>query len=214
MLNTSDGVQICIILRDITSRIKIQEELIDSKDRAEQASRTKSLFLSNISHELRTPLNGVLGYTQLLLRQEVPEKHREMLQSLEECGLHLMILINDILDMTKIESSGVSIVSEPFDLETTLHMVMANIKASAKQSQLELRINIAGDVAREIIGDNLKLRQVLINLTGNAVKFTQQGHIELKVYLQDKQLFFLCHRYRDWYRRQGSERSVQTIFPA
>ena len=190
VLNTSDGVQVCIILRDITSRIKIQEELIDSKDRAEQASRTKSLFLSNISHELRTPLNGVLGYTQLLLKQEVPEKHREMLQSLDECGLHLMMLINDILDMTKIESSGVSIVLEPFYLETTLHMVMANIKASAKQKQLKLSMNIADDVAREIVGDNLKLRQVLINLIGNAVKFTHQGDIELKVYRQEKELFF------------------------
>ena len=191
VLNTSDGAQVCIILRDITCRIKIQEELIDSKNRAEQASRTKSLFLSNISHELRTPLNGVLGYTQLLLKEEVPEKHREMLESLEECGLHLMMLINDILDMTKIESSGVSIVSEPFDLETTLHMVMANIKALAKQKQLELRMSIAGDVAREIVGDNLKLRQVLINLTGNAIKFTHKGFIELKVYRQDERLFFL-----------------------
>ena len=190
VLNTSDGVQVCIILRDISNRKKIQEELIESKNRAEQASRTKSLFLSNISHELRTPLNGVLGYTQLLLKQDVPEKHREMLQSLEECGLHLMMLINDILDMTKIESSGVSIISEAFDLETTLNMVMANIRASAKQKQLELRMNVAGDVAREIVGDNLKLRQVLINLTGNAVKFTHRGCIELKVYRQDEQLFF------------------------
>ena len=190
VLNTSVGVQVCIILRDITSRNKIQEELIESKERAEQASRTKSLFLSNISHELRTPLNGVLGYTQLLLKEEIPDEHREMLQSLEECGLHLMMLINDILDMTKIESRGVSIISEPFDLETTLNMVMANIRAPAKQKQIELRMNIAADVAREIIGDNLKLRQVLINLTGNAVKFTHQGHIELKVSLQDKRLCF------------------------
>lgn len=190
VLNTSEGMQVCIILRDITSRNKIQEELIESKERAEQASQTKSLFLSNISHELRTPLNGVLGYTQLLLKQEIPEKHREMLQSLEECGLHLMMLINDILDMTKIESSGVSIISEPFDLESTLNMVMANIRALAKQKQIELRMNIAADVAREIVGDNLKLRQVLINLTGNAVKFTHQGYIELSVYRQDDQLFF------------------------
>ena len=190
VLNTSDGVQVCIILRDITSRKKIQEELIDSKNRAEQANRAKSLFLSNISHELRTPLNGVLGYTQLLLKQDVPERHREMLHSLEECGLHLMMLINDILDMTKIESRGVSIISEPFDLETTLNMVMANIKASAKQKQLELRMDVAGNVAREIVGDNLKLRQVLINLTGNAVKFTHDGYIELKVYRQEQALFF------------------------
>ena len=176
VLNTSDGIQFSIVLRDITERKKIEEELVSAKVRAEHASRAKSLFLSNISHELRTPLNGVLGYSQLLLSdREIPERYLENLQSLEECGLHLMTLINDILDITKIESSGVELDPQPFALKATLSTVLASIREFAKKKQLELHLNVADGVAPEVVGDNVKLRQVLINLVGNAIKIYLSG---------------------------------------
>ena len=182
VLNTSEGIQISIVLRDITERKKIEAELVRAKVHAEHASRAKSMFLSNISHELRTPLNGVLGYAQLLLSdKKVPERYLESLKSLEECGLHLMTLINDILDMTKIESSGVVIDPQPFDLQTTLRTVLSSVRETARSKQLALTLNVENDVAAEVIGDNVKLRQVLINLVGNAVKFTQEGSVDVSV---------------------------------
>lgn len=191
VLDTAEGLQISIILRDITERKIIESELVEAKVSAEQASQAKSMFLSNISHELRTPLNGVLGYAQLLLSDDqVPEPYRDNLAALKDCGLHLMTLINDILDMTKIESSGVVLDPQPFILGSMLNTVLANVKETARNKGLELKADLDPAISLEIVGDSVKLRQILINLMGNAVKFTDNGSVLLEVRKDHHQLCF------------------------
>ncbi|WP_257294234.1 PAS domain-containing hybrid sensor histidine kinase/response regulator [Endozoicomonas sp. YOMI1] len=191
VLTTADGLLISIVFRDITQRKRIEGELLKAKETAEKASQAKSLFLSHISHELRTPLNGVLGYAQLLLADsDVPDKYRESLSSLEACGLHLLTMINDILDITKIESGIVRTQVVPFNIRVTLDMVFANFRETAKAKGLNLLLDILPNVELEIVGDNVKLRQVLINLIGNAVKFTDSGSVYLKVFVKGEKLQF------------------------
>lgn len=191
VLATADGLLISIVFRDITQRKRIEGELLKAKETAEKASQAKSLFLSHISHELRTPLNGVLGYAQLLLADsDVPDKYRESLSSLEACGLHLLTMINDILDITKIESGIVRTQVEPFNIQVTLDMVFANFRETAKVKGLNLLLDILPNVELELIGDNVKLRQVLINLIGNAIKFTDSGSVYLKVFVKGEKLQF------------------------
>nr|WP_306670975.1 ATP-binding protein [Endozoicomonas sp. SESOKO1] len=191
VLATADGLLISIVFRDITQRKRIEGELLKAKETAEKASQAKSLFLSHISHELRTPLNGVLGYAQLLLADsDVPDKYRDSLSSLEACGLHLLTMINDILDITKIESGIVRTQVEPFNIQVTLDMVFANFRETAKVKGLNLLLDILPNVELEIIGDNVKLRQVLINLIGNAIKFTDSGSVYLKVFVKGEKLQF------------------------
>ncbi|KEI72414.1 hypothetical protein GV64_18295 [Endozoicomonas elysicola] len=191
VLTTADGLIISIVFRDITQRKQIEGELLKAKETAEKASQAKSLFLSHISHELRTPLNGVLGYAQLLLTDsDIPDKYRESLSSLEACGLHLLTMINDILDITKIESGIVRSHLAPFNLQVTLDMVFANVREVASAKGVDLLLDINQAVQPELVGDNIKLRQVLINLIGNAVKFTDSGSVCVNVQLKDKQLQF------------------------
>ena len=191
VLTTADETLISIVFRDITERKRIEQELISAKEKTERASQAKSMFLSNISHELRTPLNGILGYAQLLLSgRDIPDRHISSLSSLEACGQHLLTLINDILDMTKIESSGVRIEPQPFNLQTTLKTVIANIRELARQKSLTLELNVDPLITFDIVGDCIKLRQVLINLLGNAVKFTQEGKVSLNVKAKDGRLYF------------------------
>ncbi len=176
---------------DISERKRIESELLNAKQSAEQASQAKSMFLSNISHELRTPMNGVLGYAQLLLMdKKLPESSRKNLQALEECGLHLMTLINDILDITKIESSGVTLSPQPFFLKPALNMVVASVRHSIKEKDVVLKLELDENIPAEIIADNIKLRQVLINLTGNAVKFTREGEVNITVMLKQDRILF------------------------
>ncbi|WP_257263633.1 ATP-binding protein [Endozoicomonas sp. ONNA2] len=191
VLTTADGLLISIVFRDITQRKRIEGELLKAKETAEKASQAKSLFLSHISHELRTPLNGVLGYAQLLLAdRDVPVIYRESLSSLEACGLHLLTMINDILDITKIESGIVRTRVVPFNLRATLDMVFANFREAAKVKGLDLLLDILPNVELEIVGDNVKLRQVLINLIGNAIKFTESGSVYLKIFVKGEKLQF------------------------
>ncbi len=191
VLNTTDETLISIVFRDITERKRIEKELIYAKEKTEKASQAKSVFLSNISHELRTPLNGILGYAQLLLSDDkMSEKHRANLSALEVCGHHLLTLINDILDMTKIESGSIVLDHQPFNLRSTLKTVSANIGPLARQKSLTVILNISDEVPVEIKGDGVKLRQVLINLIGNAIKFTDEGTIKLNVDVSNDRLSF------------------------
>jgi signal transduction histidine kinase/CheY-like chemotaxis protein/ligand-binding sensor domain-containing protein len=157
------------------------EQLHDSEQRALAASRAKSAFLANMSHELRTPLNGVLGFAQLLnRRKERDTEDREGLAIIMKSGEHLLNLINDVLSLSKIEAGRVTLDREPFDLETLVHDVESVLRFRAEEKSLRLTCTIGGNPPRAVLGDEGKLRQILLNLLGNAVKFTDRGSVSLR----------------------------------
>ncbi|HEX3580797.1 MAG TPA: response regulator [Thermoanaerobaculia bacterium] len=169
-------------VRDRTAELAEKvEQLHDSEQRALAASRAKSAFLANMSHELRTPLNGVLGFAQLLnRRKERDAEDREGLAIIMKSGEHLLNLINDVLSLSKIEAGRVTLDREPFDLETLVHDVESVLRFRAEEKKLQLTCTIGGHPPRAVLGDEGKLRQILINLLGNAVKFTDRGSVSLR----------------------------------
>lgn len=171
------------IMIDITDRKSMEQELVDARIAAEDALHAKSQFLSSVSHELRTPLNGVLGYAQLLHRDldtREPE-NKEYLRGIESCGKHLLNLINDVLDLAKIESGNVKIISRPNVLKEILSSVSDIVGHRAKSKGLEFQVELTGNIPEKVDVDEVKLRQVLVNLLDNAVKFTEQGTVRLDV---------------------------------
>lgn len=158
------------------------DELEIAKKDADSANLAKSQFLSNMSHELRTPLNGILGYVQIFNRdQSLGDRQRENLAAIESCGQHLLELINQVLSLSKIESGKLDVVSRPCDLSRLLQDVVSVVSARAENEGLELMLDASPNLPRVISTDETKLRQVLINLLGNAVKFTETGSIRLSV---------------------------------
>ncbi len=167
---------------DITDRKALEETMARAREAADEANRAKSEFLSNMSHELRTPLNGVLGYVQILERDDtLSEEQRECLAAIDNCGKHLLALINDVLDLSRIESGRLEIDMRPSDLHAILRSVHDIVRPRAEQKGLDLQWAIAPEIPRHIVCDGPKLRQVLVNLLGNAIKFTAQGTVSLDV---------------------------------
>ncbi len=163
------------------SRHKAEEALRVAKDAAEAANRAKSTFLANMSHELRTPLNAILGFTQLMERDTaLTARQRESLATINRSGEHLLNLINDVLEMSKIEAGRVELNPAPFDLHRLLQTLREMFQVRAEAKQLSLQFEMTPDLPRYILTDEGKLRQVLINLLSNAIKFTQRGCIELR----------------------------------
>jgi PAS domain S-box-containing protein len=169
-------------LRDISDRRQRDADLRRAKDTAEAATRAKSEFLANMSHELRTPLNGVLGYAQLLQRDRgFNPSQREALDAIAKCGSQLLDLINDVLDLSKIEAGRLEIEEAPADLRRVANDVRFVVAETAHRKGLELTVTVADDVPRSVILDARHLRQVLLNLVGNAVKFTAAGEVRLSI---------------------------------
>jgi PAS domain S-box-containing protein len=157
-------------------------ELELAKESAEAANRAKSVFLANMSHELRTPLNAILGFAQILERDEcIPSEARRNIAIINRSGSHLLALINDVLEISRIEAGRTRVAHEPFDLDATLTGVEEMIRVRAEGKGLALVVERAAGLPRCVLGDAHHLRQVLINLLGNAVKFTDQGQIGLRV---------------------------------
>ena len=169
-------------LRDISDRRERDAELRRAKESAEAATRAKSEFLANMSHELRTPLNGVLGYAQLLQRdRSLGGSQREALEAISRCGSQLLDLINDILDLSKIEAGRLDIEAVPTDLGKLVTDVNYVVAEAAGRKGLRLTMGIGEDVPRSVVLDARHLRQVLLNLLGNAIKFTAAGDVRLVI---------------------------------
>jgi two-component system sensor histidine kinase/response regulator len=170
-------------------RKQAEESLRIAKDAAESANRAKSIFLANMSHELRTPLNAILGFTQLMERDStVTSNQRDFLGIINRSGEHLLNLINDVLEMSKIEAGRVVLNPESFDLHQLLQTLQDMFQMRAQAKQLSLYSEVAADVPQYIQTDEGKLRQVLINLLGNAVKFTESGDVTLRVWTGDGEM--------------------------
>jgi signal transduction histidine kinase/CheY-like chemotaxis protein/ligand-binding sensor domain-containing protein len=160
-----------------------QEEAEKARHEAEQANRAKSIFLATMSHEIRTPMNGVIGMASLLSETPLNDEQHEYTETIKSCGESLLIVINDILDYSKIESGKMELEEKEFDLRTCIEEVLDVFAGKASQSGLDLVYEIDYDVPIQIIGDGLRLRQVIMNLVGNAIKFTHVGEVFVGVHL-------------------------------
>ena len=178
LLNRQAKVKLSDLDRMVASRTA---ELETARLAAESASKAKSQFLANISHEIRTPINGILGFTQLTLNSELTPEQKANLTTVESCTISLMKTVNEILDFSKFEAGRVQLEQESFSLRTSVEDAARTLLGTAQQKGLEMTCQVDTGGADAVVGDAYRLRQVILNLTGNAIKFTQKGSVRVNV---------------------------------
>ncbi|MGR3371936.1 MAG: response regulator [Pseudooceanicola nanhaiensis] len=171
------GGDVVNIALNITATVRYEAQLRDARSRAEAANRAKSAFLANMSHEIRTPMNGVVGMAELLCDSDLGEEQRLYAETIRNSGEALLVIINDVLDYSKIEAGKLDLQIRPFDLERCIHEVVTLLQPNARDKGLSILVDYDVFLATRLTGDGGRLRQVLTNLVGNAVKFTPRGHV-------------------------------------
>ncbi len=180
----SEIIGVAVFAQDITDKKRNEEALLKAKNEALQAAQAKSDFLSNMSHEIRTPMNAIIGITDLLLDKLAIPENREYLQSIKYSADNLLHIINDILDLSKIEAGKVELEEEPFNLEQKINELKRTFQPKANEKKIELITMITKDVPAYVKGDQFRLNQILLNLISNAIKFTSKGSITVRVELK------------------------------
>ncbi len=170
-----------ITLRDVAIERQASEDLREARQAAEAAGIAKSRFLANMSHEIRTPMNGVVGATELLLDSGLNDEQMELVITAQESAHGLLSIINDILDFSKIDAGKLSLEQIPFDVYRLMAQTIRSMKPAAVKKSLELKLSIASEAPRVIVGDPTRMRQVMVNLIGNAIKFTAEGGVSIAV---------------------------------
>ncbi len=179
-----DEVASIVILRDITERKKTEAIIINEKEKAEKASHAKAEFLSTMSHEIRTPMNSIIGMTNIMIEDEQDKEKMKVLKTLKFSSEHLLVLINDILDFNKIEAGKIEFENTDFDLKILLENIVASNHYAADEKGVEIDIDWDEDLPDWVVGDPGRLSQILTNLIGNAVKFTDEGSVTTRVKLK------------------------------
>ncbi len=163
------------------------KELIETTEKLKESEQFKQRFLANMSHEIRTPMNAVYGMTNLLLKTDITEQQAKYLTSIKKSGENLIVIVNDILDLSKIEAGKMELEKLDIDLHATIENIWNILKFKAEEKGLDLRYNINPDVPKFVKGDETRLNQILINLTGNAIKFTETGKVEINIELHKEE---------------------------
>jgi len=184
---SGDIVNIIEITRNITEQVRSEKELKQAKIAAEEANQAKSDFLANMSHEIRTPMNAIMGMTDLALATDLTKEQREYLEMVKMSSDSLLSLINNILDFSKIEARQLELEEIDFDLRTTLENAAETLAVKADEAGLELACHIMPDTPTTLIGDPSRLRQIIVNLAGNAIKFTKEGEVVIRVDKQEEE---------------------------